>query len=116
MRVTGGILTALGGAGLAVGGVMGLITMNTVGDLTACNDNPACKSAEQSAFYDKAVNQQTGAFVALGIGGGLALTGIVLLAVSSEPAVSSDPERSAPGNTRTSFFLSPTGGRLLVAW
>ncbi len=107
-RIAGVVFTALGGAGLASAGVLGLVTMSTVGDLTSCTDDLACSRGDQEAFLAKAVDQQNAAIVALSVGGGLALTGVVLLAVSSD---SGDSQ-----GARAAFAISPTAASFRLTW
>lgn len=107
-RIAGVVFTALGGAGLASAGVLGLVTMSTVGDLTSCTDDLACSRGDQEAFLASAVDQQNAAIVALSVGGGLALTGVVLLAVSSD---SGDSQ-----GARAAFSISPTAASFRLTW
>jgi hypothetical protein len=108
LRVGGGVLLGLGGAGLAAAGILGLVTNSTVNDLTACTDDQTCTRAEQKGFYDKAIGQQTGAFVALGVGAALAATGGVMLYLGRGDAPSSTPS--------TALVLSPSSSGVRLRW
>jgi len=101
LAITGGVLLGVGGAGLAAAGALGLFTMSTVNDLEVCSADPACTRDDQVSLRDRASGQQTGAFVALGIGAAIAATGGVLLVLA--------PSSKAPSTAATALVVGPTG-------
>jgi len=108
LTIGGAILTGLGGAGLAAGGVLALVTQSTVNDLVACSDDPACTRADQIALHDRALRQQQGSLIALGVGAAVATGGVVLLVMGRKP--------KEPSRTEAALLASPGGAALRIRW
>jgi len=108
LTIGGAILTGLGGAGLAAGGVLALVTQSTVNDLVACSDDPACTRADQIALHDRALRQQQGTLIALGVGAAVATGGVVLLVMGRKP--------KEPSRTEAALLASPGGAALRIRW
>lgn len=109
LTITGGILTGLGGAGLVTAGAFGLMTQSSVDELVACTDAPTCTRSDQVALHDTATSRQRNAFITLGVGAGLAATGVTLLVLGRKSNGATAPT--------TALVAGPYGGGALrIKW
>jgi len=106
MRIAGGVLLGLGGAGLIVGAVSGIFAMNQHSELVDACTGGICPAAEQDTIdgYGVSNNLSTVGFIA---GGALAVTGLILVLVA--PSDSTEPGASAPATGGVAVRISPTG-------
>jgi hypothetical protein len=112
-RVPGAVLTAIGGAGLVVGGVFGGLAFKATSDAKAqCNGNQCPQSAADDISRSKLYgNVSTAAFIA---GGAIAATGIVLLIVAPGGGSSSD-EKPKEQSARVAPWMGPGGAGVVVS-
>ena len=105
-RTAGFVVGGIGVAGLAVGGILGLVARS---DWKRA-DCPAnrCKTAADQSSAESAKRKATASTVGFIAGGVLAAAGITLVLVSPDPAPGTASRRRAVG---TSLAIAPTGGQ-----
>ena len=104
MKTLGWITLGVGGAGLALGGVTGVLAL---GKRSSIDDSPNCRGDEclpaERSLADSYNSLRTWSSVGLIAGGALAATGVVLLLTAPSAAATADQGPSA------ALWISPNG-------
>jgi hypothetical protein len=108
MTVLGGVFLGIGGAGLATSAALGILTMNSVSELEACTPDPTCTLEDQLDILDRATKQQTGTFLALGLGAAVAATGAIVLVLR--------PSSTSTTSTTASLLVGPASAGLKLSF